>query len=62
MSDQYARLCIAKMLENRVILKRVIGNENRNGYGSKLNHQDMDGRFWSMFPLTRAPFWVITYF
>ena len=24
------------------------------GYGSKLNHQDMDHRFWSMFPLARA--------
>ena len=25
-----------------------------NGHGSKLNHQDMDRKCWSMFPLTRA--------
>ena len=24
------------------------------GYGSKSNHQELDRRFWSMFPLTRA--------
>ena len=29
-----------------------------NGYGSKLNHQDMDRRFRSMLPHTRVPFEV----
>ena len=28
------------------------------GHGSRLNHQELDRRFWSMFPLTRVPFWV----
>ena len=27
------------------------------GYGSKLDHQDMDRRVWSMFPFTRIPSW-----
>ena len=28
------------------------------GFGSKLNHLELDHRFWSMFPLTRVPFRV----
>ena len=27
---------------------------SRDGYGSKLNHQELGRRFWSMFPLTRV--------
>ena len=27
------------------------------GHGSKLNHQELDHRFWSMFPFPRIPFW-----
>ena len=29
-----------------------------SGYGSKLNHQELDRKFWSMLPLTKAPFRV----
>ena len=32
------------------------GSKTPYGYGSKLSHQDMDRRFWSMFPLTRYRF------
>ena len=32
----------------------VWSNTGIPGCGSKLNHQDMDRRFWSMLPLTRA--------
>ena len=28
--------------------------ESPHGHGSRLNHQELDCRFWSMFPLTRA--------
>ena len=27
------------------------------GYGSKLHHQELDRRFWSMFSLTRVSIW-----
>ena len=38
--------------------------ERRNGYGSKFNHQELDRRLWSMFPLSRAShfgyiFWAV---
>ena len=29
-----------------------------NGCGSKLNHQELNHRFWSMLPRARLPFWV----
>ena len=32
------------------------------GYGSKSNHQELDRRFWSMFPFTRAPHFGVTLF
>ena len=30
----------------------------QDGHGSKLSHQELDRRFWSMFPFSRASFWV----
>ena len=32
--------------------------QNPNGYGSRFNHKELDRRFESLFPLTRAPFWA----
>ena len=30
----------------------------KSGYGSKLNHQELDLRFESLVPLDRVPFWA----
>ena len=27
----------------------------QNGYGSKLNHQELDHRFWFLVPFSRVP-------
>ena len=46
-------------LARRSILQvGLVKSYNSYGYGSKLNHQESDRRFCSIFPLTRVPFWV----